>query len=37
MKAVSIRTRRAAAPRRPKQGPTLQEGRSTYSSIGVSS
>jgi len=27
---------RAAAPGRPKQGPTLSEGRSMYSSIGVS-
>jgi anti-anti-sigma factor len=26
---------RAAAPGRPKQGPTLSEGRSTYSAIGV--
>jgi len=26
---------RAAAPGRPKQGPTLSEGRSSYSSIGV--
>jgi hypothetical protein len=26
----------AAAPGRPKQGPTLSEGRSTYSEIGVS-
>jgi hypothetical protein len=26
---------RAAAPGRPKQGPTLLEGRSTYPSIGV--
>jgi hypothetical protein len=25
---------RAAAPGRPKQGPTLAEGRSTYSTIG---
>ena len=25
---------RAAAPGRPKQGPTLSEGRSTYSAIG---
>jgi len=28
-------TARAAAPGRPKQGPTLLEGRSTYSAIGV--
>ena len=28
---------RAAAPGRPKQGPTLSEGRSTYSSSGVQS
>ena len=28
---------RAAAPGRPKQGPTLSEGRSPYSVIGVSS
>jgi hypothetical protein len=27
---------RAAAPGRPKQGPTLSEGRSLYSAIGVS-
>ena len=26
---------RAAAPGRPKQGPTLSEGRSAYSTIGV--
>jgi len=26
---------RAAAPGRPKQGPTLSEGRSRYSAIGV--
>jgi hypothetical protein len=26
---------RAAAPGRPKQGPTLPEGRSSYSTIGV--
>jgi hypothetical protein len=26
---------RAAAPGRPKQGPTLSEGRSTYSASGV--
>jgi len=29
--------RRAAAPGRPKQGPTLSEGRSPYSASGVSS
>ncbi len=29
--------RRAAAPGRPKQGPTLLEGRSTYPAIEVSS
>ena len=28
---------RVAAPGRPKQGPTLSEGRSPYSAIGVSS
>jgi len=28
---------RAAAPGRPKQGPTLSEGRSPYSASGVSS
>jgi len=28
---------RAAAPGRPKQGPALSEGRSTYSANGVSS
>ncbi len=28
---------RAAAPGRPKQGPTLPEGRSPYTAIGVSS
>jgi hypothetical protein len=28
---------RAAAPGRPKQGPTLSEGRSSYSTGGVSS
>jgi hypothetical protein len=33
----SICLRRAAAPGRPKQGPTLAEGRSPYSAIGVSS
>jgi len=30
-----ITSRRAAAPGRPKQGPTLPEGRSSYSAIGV--
>jgi hypothetical protein len=30
-------TVRAAAPGRPKQGPTLAEGRSSYPRIGVSS
>jgi len=34
---VSIYPLRAAAPGRPKQGPTLSEGRSSYSAIGVSS
>jgi hypothetical protein len=29
--------KRAAAPGRPKQGPTLSEGRSPYSASGVSS
>jgi hypothetical protein len=33
---VSTSTR-AAAPGRPKQGPTLPEGRSSYSTIGVPS
>jgi hypothetical protein len=33
----SVTTPRAAAPGRPKQGPTLPEGRSTYSAIGVQS
>jgi hypothetical protein len=28
-------SRRAAAPGRPKQGPTLSEGRSPYSASGV--
>jgi hypothetical protein len=28
---------RAAAPGRPKQGPTLAEGRSSYAAIGVPS
>jgi hypothetical protein len=28
---------RAAAPGRPKQGPTVSEGRSSYSTSGVSS
>jgi hypothetical protein len=30
-------TKRAAAPGRPKQGPTLPEGRSTYPANGVQS
>jgi hypothetical protein len=30
-----IHSLRAAAPGRPKQGPTLPEGRSPYSGIGV--
>jgi len=34
---VSTSSLRAAAPGRPKQGPTLSEGRSSYSAIGVSS
>ena len=29
------RSKRAAAPGRPKQGPTLVEGRSTYPASGV--
>ncbi len=32
---VSTGAQRAAAPGRPKQGPTLLEGRSPYSVIGV--
>jgi len=32
---VSTHSFRAAAPGRPKQGPTLSEGRSLYSAIGV--
>jgi hypothetical protein len=32
---VSTRFLRAAAPGRPKQGPALSEGRSTYSASGV--
>jgi len=36
MNPVSTCLSRAAAPgRRPKQGPTLSEGRSTYSASGV--
>jgi hypothetical protein len=31
----STHTSRAAAPGRPKQGPTLSEGRSLYSASGV--
>ena len=34
---VSTRPSRAAAPGRPKQGPTLSEGRSPYPVIGVQS
>ena len=34
---VSTSPSRDAAPGRPKQGPTLAEGRSAYSPIGVSS
>ena len=33
--ALSANALRAAAPGRPKQGPTLSEGRSAYSAIGV--
>jgi hypothetical protein len=33
---VPTRFERAAAPGRPKQGPTLPEGRSRYSASGVS-
>ena len=33
----SVRAPRVAAPGRPKQDPTLPEGRSTYSAIGVRS
>jgi hypothetical protein len=32
-----IWSERAAAPGRPKQGPTLSEGRSPFAAIGVSS
>jgi hypothetical protein len=32
---VSIHSHRAAAPGRPKQGPTLSEGRSPYPASGV--
>jgi hypothetical protein len=35
MNPVSTCLSRAAAPGRPKQGPTLSEGRSTYSASGV--
>jgi hypothetical protein len=35
MSAVTSCSSRAAAPGRPKQGPTLLEGRSTYSTSGV--
>ncbi len=34
---MSIRSSPAAVPGRPKQGPTLSEGRSPYPAIGVSS
>ena len=34
---MSNQTERAAAPGRPKQGPTLSEGRPPYSADGVSS
>ncbi len=34
---ASTHRRQAAAPGRPKQGPTLPAGRSPYSAIGVSS
>ena len=34
---MQIASPRAAAPGRPKQGPTLSEGRSPYPVIGVSS
>jgi hypothetical protein len=34
---TSMHEPRAAAPGRPKQGPTLAEGRSPYAAIGVSS
>ncbi|RZU01271.1 hypothetical protein EV670_1987 [Rivibacter subsaxonicus] len=32
---MSLVAARAAAPGRPKQGPTLSEGRSAYPAIGV--
>jgi hypothetical protein len=32
---MTMRVSRAAAPGRPKQGPTLSEGRSPYPAIGV--
>ncbi len=35
MRSVFDKLERAAAPGRPKQGPTLSEGRSTYSASGV--
>ena len=35
MRTIFIKLRRAAAPGRPKQGPTLSVGRSTYSASGV--
>ena len=37
MNLTASYTARAAAPGRPKQGPTLLEGRSSYSASGVSS
>jgi hypothetical protein len=37
MSHPTIDMRRAAAPGRPKQGPTLSEGRSPYSASGVPS
>jgi len=33
---ILVSIERAAAPGRPKQGPTLSEGRSPYSASGVS-
>lgn len=36
MTAHNVATKRAAAPGRPKQGPTLSEGRSADSTNGVS-
>lgn len=35
MNSATATLNRAAAPGRPKQGPTLSEGRSTYSAGGV--